>query len=104
MNKKHCYVNSYCPIKDADGIHGADIGKVYFNEPLVEFDIDMDTLKSNWVKIIGPEPFGPVWMNNKSGKAGWIELSHITILDSPATNVQVVPLIIDWENRTVKIG
>ena len=101
-NIKHCYVNSYCPIKNGPGLRGGDIGKVYLNQPPVEFDIDLDTLRDNWVKIVNPLPFGPTWF--KKGQAGWVELPHVTIVENEHPLVEVLPLVVDWENRTIKLG
>lgn len=76
---KYSYRQStkYQPIKDAAGLHGADIGTIGTGTKII---VDLDLLHDGWVPIVGPTGLGPTWKS--TGKQGWIELANTVASDA----------------------
>lgn len=70
-NLKNVIVVGAGPIKSNAGMHGADIGFVYVDNPPVELTVDLALEHDSWLPITNPNP----WKN--SGKQGWIKKSRV---------------------------
>jgi hypothetical protein len=70
----------YQPIKNAAGLHGADIGTIGSGTKIY---VDVAKMHDGWVPITGPVDLGPTW--KATGQQGWIEYAN-TILVGGSTH------------------
>jgi len=85
----------YVPVNDNYADRGHRIGFIGADQHI---KVDTDKLMMNWVPIVGPDPYGPTWL--QTGEQGWIKSTWYV---QDAGNLVHYLLTLDKDNDTISI-